>query len=73
MPREITGKGAIVLRLQNGHRFYEHSSIGGAKGEAARLSSTIGGVFAVYVPVALIEQPPLKETRVHVDEEELPF
>lgn len=58
-PETVTsGRGPIVLRVQNGYAFHEHGTIGQAKAEAARLVGCIGGKYVVYVPVALVEEAP---------------
>lgn len=53
-----SGRGAIVLRLQNGYGFYEHSTIAAAKAEAARLAERLGGEFVVLAPVAIVKPAP---------------
>jgi hypothetical protein len=53
-----SGKGPIVLRIQNGYTFYEHGTIPDAKAEAARLAERIGGEFVVLVPVAIVRPAP---------------
>lgn len=66
MPQAIRGRGPIVMRLENGYRFYEHSTIASAKAEAHRLAAEVGGRFVVMVPVALIETAPKTvETTIH--------
>jgi hypothetical protein len=60
----ITGKGAIVLRVQNGYTFHEHHTVESAKTEAERLASGVGGDFIVYVPVAIVRPAPRTVTEV---------
>lgn len=53
-----TGRGAIVLRVQNGYSFHEHGSVDAARAEAARLAERMGGEFVVLVPVAIVKPAP---------------
>lgn len=73
----MKGDGVIVVRLENSHNFHEHQSLMAARAEAHRLARSVGGTFAIYVPVALVEQtPPTQETPVNIADaqfDDLPF
>lgn len=53
-----TGRGVIVLRVENAYGFYEHSTIAEAKQEAERLAAQVGGTFVVLAPVAIVKPAP---------------
>lgn len=53
-----TGRGVIVLRVENAYGFHEHSTIAAAKQEAERLATRVGGTFVVLAPVAVVKPAP---------------
>lgn len=74
----MKGTQPIVVNIRNSYQFYEHTGIGDAKREAHRLAAqpgNDGGVFVVYVPVAVIKrtQPTIEEATPYQAEEDLPF
>jgi hypothetical protein len=62
--KPMTGNGVIVMAIReggysdNGHRYFEHSSLQSAKAEAHRLAEYNVAKFVVYVPVAIVERAP---------------
>lgn len=62
--KPMDGQGVIVMAINeqgysdNGHRYFEHSSLQAAKAEAHRLAEYNTAKFVVYVPVAIVERAP---------------